>query len=122
MTLGIFTDVFDCVFRFLVQILHEHAHYPQARFWRSVADCIRTYQAEQPQLAAKFRRYDLFAPTFARNCLNRLQLRNNRQMIDLNAAEPVDSLQMIGVLQNPLAPFAEQRGIATSGKEAHEFA
>jgi siderophore synthetase component len=122
MTLGIFTDVFDCVFRFLAQILHEHAEYPEQRFWRSVAECIRSYQEEQPRFAAKFRRYDLFSPTFARNCLNRLQLRNNRQMVDLNAPEPVDSLQMIGVLQNPIAPFAERRALRAQGSEAHELA
>jgi siderophore synthetase component len=106
MTLGIFTDVFDCVFRFLAQILYEQAQYPTDRFWASVAACVHSYQEEQPQLAEKFRRYDLFAPTFARNCLNRLQLRNNRQMVDLNAEEPVDSLQMVGVLENPIAAFA----------------
>lgn len=115
MTLGIFTDVFDCVFRFLAQILYEHAHYPSERFWSLVAQCVHAYQAERPELADKFRRYDLFAPTFARNCLNRLQLRNNRQMVDLNAEEPVDSLQMIGVLQNPIAAFAareESHGVS----------
>jgi siderophore synthetase component len=122
MTLGIFTDVFDCVFRFLAQILHEHAQYPQECFWRLVAECISQYQHEQPQLAAKFRRYDLFAPTFSRNCLNRLQLRNNRQMVDLNAAEPVDSLQMIGTLQNPIAPFRESESTRSTRKEAYEIA
>jgi len=107
MTLGIFTDVFDCVFRFLTPILQEQAGYPEQRFWALVAECIHEYQREHPALAAKFRRYDLFAPTFIRNCLNRLQLRNNRQMVDLNAPDPVDSLQMVGVLQNPIAAYRE---------------
>jgi siderophore synthetase component len=118
MTLGIFTDVFDCVFRFLAQILHQHAEYAEDSFWRVVAECIRQYQHEQPHLAAKFRRYDLFAPTFSRNCLNRLQLRNNRQMVDLNAAEPVDSLQMIGTLRNPIASFRKAEASLSSRKEA----
>ncbi len=122
MTLGIFTDVFDGVLRFLAQILHEHAQYPEDSFWRLVAECIRQYQDEQPQLAAKFRRYDLFAPTFSRNCLNRLQLRNNRQMVDLNAAEPVDSLQMVGTLQNPIAPFRESEVTRSTRKGAYEVA
>src|SRR5262249_11170002 len=64
MTLVIFTDVFDCVFRFLVQVLEEHLGFSSARFWRLVAECIRDYERSQPELAEKFRRYDLFAPTF----------------------------------------------------------
>jgi hypothetical protein len=38
-----------------------------------------------------------------RNCLNRLQLNNNQQMLDL--LNPEDSLQYIGELENPLARF-----------------
>ncbi len=102
MTLTVFTDVFDCVFRFVAQLLQQHAGYPEQRFWQRVGECIRAYQAQQPVLAAKFQRYDLFAPTFTRNCLNRLQLRNNQEMVDLNAAEPVDSLQFVGTLDNPI--------------------
>ena len=103
MTLVIFTDVFDCVFRLLAPLLEEHAGLPQQRFWRLVADCILDYEREQPAFAAKYRRYDLFAPQFTRNCLNRLQLRNHRMMVDLNAADPVTSLQLVGTLQNPIA-------------------
>jgi siderophore synthetase component len=108
-TLCIFTDVFDGVFRFLAAILHEHAGYEQAAFWRLVAEAIAGYQAANPQLGDRFRRHDLFAPTFARNCLNRLQLTANREMIDLNAADPVTSLQFAGSLDNPVAPFAPVR-------------
>lgn len=103
MTLAIFTDVFDCVFRLLAPLLAEHSQLPEAQFWDLVAECIVDYQREHPELAKKFERYDLFSPTFARNCLNRLQLRNNRSMIDLNAPDPVSSLQLIGELENPIA-------------------
>lgn len=105
MTLAIFTDVFDCVFRLLAPLLSRHASFPEESFWALVAECLSSYQAEHPELEAKFARYDLFAPTFLRNCLNRLQLRNNRLMVDLNAPEPVDSLQLIGTLDNPIAAF-----------------
>jgi siderophore synthetase component len=108
MTLSIFTDAFDCVFRFLAEVLSNHAQYPEREFWRLVAACIHEYEKSQPQLAERFRRYDLFAPTFARNCLNRLQLRDHRMMVDLNAAEPVDSLQFAGTLDNPIASFSER--------------
>jgi len=101
--LSIFTDVFDGVFRYLSHILVEHAGYPQNRFWELVAACILDYQQTHPQLKSKFERYDLFAPEFARSCLNRLQLCNNRQMIDLT--DPAANLQFAGTLENPVAPF-----------------
>jgi len=101
-TLSIFIDIFDGFFRFAAQILEEHASFPAVRFWRSVADCVRAYQARFPELRDKFDRYDLFAPRFTLSCLNRLQLRNNRQMIDLD--EPVAKLQFAGDIDNPLAP------------------
>jgi siderophore synthetase component len=56
-----------------------------------------------PELAAKFEQYDLFAPEFALSCLNRLQLRDNKQMVDL--ADPAGALQLIGTLKNPVAGF-----------------
>jgi len=115
MTLSIFTDIFDCWFRFLAALLVEKLDYPQEKFWGLVADCVHDYERSQPALRAEFRRYDLFAPTFIRNCLNRLQLTDNELMIDLNAPDPVDSLQFRGVLSNPIAPFAERRAGAPEG-------
>ena len=50
------------------------------------------------------RQYDLFADEFALSCLNRLQLRNNQQMVDLQ--DPAGALQLVGTLRNPLAPYA----------------
>ena len=69
-------------------------------FWAVVRDCAHHYQASTPELAERFARYDLFAPTFALSCLNRLQLRDNRQMVDLT--DPAGSLQLHGELANPL--------------------
>ncbi|HEY8458087.1 MAG TPA: IucA/IucC family siderophore biosynthesis protein [Actinopolymorphaceae bacterium] len=99
--LSIFTDVFDCFFRFLSAILDEAGVLSQERFWSCVASCIRDYQTSTPHLAEKFQRYDMFVDRFALSCLNRLQLRNNRQMVDLD--NPADALQFVGTLQNPLA-------------------
>lgn len=108
-TLSIFTDIFDCFFRFMAAILHEHAGYAQQRFWRQVADCVRDYQAQHPELQKKFARYDLFAPEFIRSCLNRLQLANNQQMIDL--ADPAKNLQFVGTLQNPIAAVEQEMDV-----------
>ena len=101
--LSIFTDVFDCFFRFLAANLAEEGILTEDDFWRTVAEVTREYQASTPELADKFRQYDMFAPRFALSCLNRLQLRDNRQMVDL--ADPSGALQLVGTLENPVAAF-----------------
>ncbi|SCG34066.1 IucA/IucC family protein [Micromonospora humi] len=101
--LAIFTDVFDCFLRHLSAALHTAGVLDQDDFWRTVAECVTGYAASVPQLADRIRRYDLFAPEFPLSCLNRLQLRDNRQMVDL--ADPSAALQFAGTLTNPLAPF-----------------
>ncbi|MCZ0210644.1 IucA/IucC family siderophore biosynthesis protein [Streptomyces sp. UMAF16] len=101
--LSIFTDVFDCFFRFLAAQLAEEGVLEEDGFWRTVAEVTREYQEANPQLADRFRQYDMFAPEFALSCLNRLQLRNNKQMVDL--ADPSGALQLVGTLKNPLAGF-----------------
>ncbi|MFD7713739.1 IucA/IucC family protein [Streptomyces sp. NPDC059786] len=99
--LSILTDVFDCFFRFLAAILAEEGVLEEEDFWRTVAQSVREYQESAPELADKFRQYDMFAPEFALSALNRLQLRNNRQMVDL--ADPSGALQLVGTLKNPIA-------------------
>ncbi|WOX09860.1 IucA/IucC family siderophore biosynthesis protein [Streptomyces sp. N50] len=101
--LSIFTDVFDCFFRFLAANLAAEGVLEEDDFWRTVADVTREYQDTTPELADKFRQYDMFAPEFSLSCLNRLQLRNNKQMVDL--ADPAGALQLVGTLKNPIAGF-----------------
>ncbi|MFH8390761.1 IucA/IucC family protein [Streptomyces sp. NPDC018036] len=101
--LSVFTDVFDCFFRFLAAQLAEEGILGEDDFWRTVAESVRAYQEATPELEDRFRQYDLFAPEFALSCLNRLQLRDNRQMVDL--ADPSGALQLVGTLKNPLAGF-----------------
>ncbi|WP_329195410.1 MULTISPECIES: IucA/IucC family protein [unclassified Streptomyces] len=104
--LSVFTDVFDCFFRFLAPILAAEGICEEETFWRAVADCAHAYQESMPELADRFARYDLFAPEFQLSCLNRLQLRDNQQMVDLT--DPSAALQLIGTLKNPVAPFARR--------------
>ncbi|MFB7595122.1 IucA/IucC family protein [Streptomyces sp. NPDC056160] len=99
--LSLFTDVFDCFFRFLAAILAEEGVLAEDGFWATVAEVVRAYQESVPELAERFRQYDLFTPEFALSCLNRLQLRDNRQMVDLS--DPSGALQLVGTLANPLA-------------------
>jgi siderophore synthetase component len=99
--LSIFTDVFDCIFRFLSPLLDREGLLTPTEFWSVVAASVRDYQAAAPELAEAFAKYDIFAPSFALSCLNRLQLRNNQQMVDLT--DVAGSLQFVGTLDNPLA-------------------
>ncbi|MFF9087947.1 IucA/IucC family protein [Streptomyces sp. NPDC014991] len=99
--LSVFTDVFDCFFRFLAALLAAEGVLSEDDFWRTVAEVTREYQEANPGLADKFGQYDMFAPEFPLSCLNRLQLRDNRQMVDL--ADPSGALQLAGSLKNPLA-------------------
>lgn len=101
--LSVFTDVFDCFFRFLGAGLATEGVLDEDAFWRTVAACVRDYQESTPYLADKFRQYDLFEAEFALSCLNRLQLRDNQQMVDLN--DPAGALQLVGRLKNPIAGF-----------------
>ncbi|RSN78359.1 IucA/IucC family protein [Streptomyces sp. WAC 05379] len=99
--LSIFTDVFDCFFRFLAANLATEGILQEDDFWRTVAEVTRDYQHSVPELADKFKQYDMFAPEFALSCLNRLQLRDNKQMVDLS--DPAGALQLVGNLKNPIA-------------------
>ena len=99
--LSLFTDVFDCFLRFLNGILADEGTLAEEDFWRTVAECVADYQASAPHLAGRFERYDLFSDRFALSCLNRLQLRDNRQMVDLE--DPAGALQLAGTLENPIA-------------------
>lgn len=104
--LSIFTDMFDGFFRFLAPTLEEHANYGEHLFWELVAENIQEYQEQFPELSGKFKQYDLFAEDFKLSCLNRLQLNNHKQMIDLD--DPVALLQFAGILKNPIAAFKTQ--------------
>lgn len=101
-SLSVLTDVFDGFLRFLAAILAEDGVLSSEEFWALVAETIRDHQEAHPELAESFARIDLFAPEFEHSCLNRLQLRNTRQMVDLS--DQAESLLFAGTLANPIAP------------------
>lgn len=103
-SLSLLTDVFDCFLRFLNAALHAEGLLAEEAFWSTVAACILDYQESMPHLARRFARYDLFTERFGLSCLNRLQLRNNQQMVDLQ--DPASAIQLAGELENPIARFA----------------
>ncbi|MEU5330850.1 IucA/IucC family protein [Streptomyces parvus] len=99
--LPIFTDVFDGFFRFLSAILDTEGVLEEAAFWQLVAECVTDYQQSVPHLKEQFEKYDMFAPEFPLSCHNRLQIRDNKQMVDL--LDPSSSVQLAGTLRNPIA-------------------
>lgn len=102
--LSILTDVLDSFLRFLSARFEEAGLLTAERFWAGVARCVRDYQAAHPELADRFERHDLFAERFPLSCLNRLQLRDNQEMVDL--ADPASALAIVGELANPLAAYS----------------
>ncbi|NYG59595.1 siderophore synthetase component/RimJ/RimL family protein N-acetyltransferase [Nocardioides daedukensis] len=101
-SLSIHTDVFDGFLRHLSAILDGDGTLPQASFWGLVRECIEDHLADHPELAEAAARQDLLRPEFRHSCLNRLQLRNTLQMVDL--ADQSSSLIFAGTLENPAAP------------------
>ena len=100
--LSVFTDMFDGVLRHLGGILDADGVLSSESFWTLVAEVLDHYEAEHPELANGLAGdVDLRAERFAHSCLNRLQLRNTVQMVDIgNQAE---SLLYAGTMRNPVA-------------------
>jgi len=96
--LALFTDVFDGFLRHLAGILDGDGVLAEREFWGLAGDCVRGHAADHPGLAG---RLDLFRPAFRHSCLNRLQLRNTLQMVDLT--DQAGSLIFAGELDNPIA-------------------
>ena len=99
--LPILTDVFDGFLRHLAAILDADGLLTEDEFWGAVRRCIEEHAADHPELADAVERYDLLRPEFRHSCLNRLQLRNTLEMVDL--ADPVDSFVDAGQIANPAA-------------------
>ncbi|MGL3806911.1 GNAT family N-acetyltransferase [Paeniglutamicibacter sp. R2-26] len=99
--LAIFTDVVDCFLRFLAPALAREGVCDEEEFWAVAAQRLLAYRKRNPEQARAFDALELFAPDFELSCLNRLQLRNNQQMLDL--ADQSGGLIYAGTLANPLA-------------------
>lgn len=101
--LSFFTDIFDGFFRYLSAVLFEYDRFPPEEFWKIVAACVKDYQSQHPEYSSKYLEHDLFSDCFSLSCLNRLQLRNNQQMIDIS--DPSKLLQFAGDMKNPIALY-----------------
>ncbi|MCM1011631.1 MULTISPECIES: GNAT family N-acetyltransferase [unclassified Brevibacterium] len=99
--LAIFTDVFDGVLRHLAGILDVDGLLEASRFWALVAEVLDAYQGEHAEVARGIAGdIDLRAPRFKHSCLNRLQLRNTKEMVDIG--NQADSLIFAGTMRNPV--------------------
>lgn len=116
--LGIFIDVFDGVLRHINQVLVENDCCSEDDFWGTVAQCVYDYQDANPEFAERYAHYDMFVPEFLHSCLNRLQLGNNVQMVNLS--DPASSLKMAGNLVNPIARFRRHGKSAAVAEAAVE--
>lgn len=99
--LALHTDVFDGFLRHLAAILDTDGVLPEADFWAEVRRCVEQHAEEHPDLADRAAAYDLQRAEFRHSCLNRLQLRNTLEMVDLT--DQASSLQYAGTLVNPIA-------------------
>lgn len=99
--LSVFTDIFDSFFRFLAPLLEREGLLSEERFWETVGESLMSYRSDYPELSEHFDSLGLFSPAFPLSCLNRLQLRNNQQMLDLT--DQSGGLLYAGDLENPLA-------------------
>lgn len=100
--LSVFTDMFDGVLRHLGGILDTDGVLSSQKFWALVAEVLDDYEAEHPEPACGLAGdVDLRTERFAHSCLNRLQLRNTMQMVDIG--NQADSLLYAGTMANPVA-------------------
>jgi len=99
--LAIHTDVMDGVLRYVSAILAEDGVLAAEAFWRIAREVVEEHLADHPELAEGAAKHDLFRPEFRHSCLNRLQLRNTLEMV--NIADQADSLMFAGSMPNPLA-------------------
>jgi siderophore synthetase component len=99
--LAFHTDVCDGFLRFLAAVLHQDGLLAADEFWALVGRCVERHEAEHPELAAAAAAYDLFRGEFRHSCLNRLQLRDTREMVDIT--DQASSLLYAGTLPNPIA-------------------
>lgn len=97
--LFILSGIFDAVFRYLSNIFHSYIGFEEQDFWKNVAATILEFQKENPELAAKYEKFDLFVPEFIRVCINRVRLLTHGYSESTGVPVP----ELIGTLVNPVA-------------------
>jgi aerobactin synthase len=68
------TGHFASLLRFVSDALLRDQGVPEIAFYGALARVLRGYQSRHPELADRFRLFELFAPTVPRVCINRVRL------------------------------------------------
>lgn len=68
------TGHFASLLRFVSDALLRDLGVPEIAFYGALVRVLRRYQARHPELADRFRLFELFAPTVPRVCINRVRL------------------------------------------------
>ncbi|NYG55574.1 GNAT family N-acetyltransferase [Nocardioides perillae] len=100
--LAVHADVLDGFLRFLAAVLDEDGVVRADVFWEEVRASVEDHVEEHPGARQRLAGTGVLAPTFRRLCLNRLQLRDHTEMVDLG--DPASALVLAGELPNPLRP------------------
>lgn len=106
LVLAVHGDVVDGFLRHLAGLLDDAGVLPAADFWAVAVQVLDDHRAAHPALRERLDELDLHAPEVPLMCLNRLQLRDNRQMVDL--ADPDSAVALAGSVTNPLARRPDQ--------------
>ncbi|SFR60047.1 aerobactin synthase [Marinobacter daqiaonensis] len=61
--------------RFVSPLLEEEPGLPESHFYRLLAERVRAYQQQHPELWESFRQFDLLRPSVERVCINRARFR-----------------------------------------------
>lgn len=101
LALAVHGDVVDGYLRHLAGLLDDAGVMTANDFWATAHAVLTDYRAAHPELAARFAELDLLAAEVPLMCLNRLQLRDHQQMVDLT--DPDSAVVLAGTIPNPLA-------------------
>lgn len=110
--LTILIAVFDAFFRYLSDILHTNANYPEDAFWLSVYEVVREYQEEHPELKSQFEKYNLFIPEFKRLIFNSRRLFNGYE-----ETSGFPHMRKSGFLPNPMHQFMSTECVTVKESE-----
>ncbi|QIV93941.1 GNAT family N-acetyltransferase [Allofrancisella frigidaquae] len=70
----IHTGLFVVHYRYISTILADKLNFPELYFYQKLHECVERYQTSNPELKARFKRFDLYKKNFEKLCLNRLRI------------------------------------------------
>ena len=102
------TTLFVCVFRYMSVMLDKKSGLSEEAFWALAGDSVKRYKARFPDMADRFKIFDLFGDEYPRLCLNRVRLFTHGYADD--DERPVPDFQ--GMVSNPLVHFDRKKEAA----------